>query len=155
MGCTLALLGSRARSLTLSVCLPPGHKDYSQPPVAHSKCDPRGLVSAAKGWPGAPAAPIAGAAISSLSLPTQHTYSHTLAMHGAQLSPSVRGGLSPVVPQLPLSGLVPAQAPSDVYREYRRAVGTTSAAAGAPVYVATTQPTYLPPAHQVNPFTSG
>lgn len=58
-----------------------------------------------------------------------------------------------------LANLVPNNPTNELYREYRRGV-LPSALAPTPVYVATTQPTYLPSsalpiAHQVNPFPTG
>ncbi|KAK8753467.1 hypothetical protein OTU49_004588 [Cherax quadricarinatus] len=98
------------------------------------------------------------------------TYAHTLGRAhaggggGSHHSPTAQAhGLSPIsqiAVTSSLAGIVPTQA--DVYREYRRAAppqAAAAAAAAAQVYVATTQPTYLPssiPAtHTVNPFTPG
>ncbi|CAL4110782.1 unnamed protein product, partial [Meganyctiphanes norvegica] len=160
-----------------------GHKDYSQPPVAHSNRDQRGPGSSggsSKVWGSSGGSngtvstgqngAITGGSTSycvpagSMSGSRQHVAS-------AHHSPSSRShGLSPVsqlaVSGGTLAGMVQSQA--EVYREYRRAAGglppaaaaaAASAAAAAQVYVATTQPTYLPSslpaAHTVNPFTPG
>lgn len=148
-----------------------GHKDYSQPPVAHSNRDQRVVVGSVKGWSSSSgrgsSVVVAGQGSSGSSSSSSLSYAHTLGrahVPGSHHSPSSQAhGLSPVS-QLAVSGslagIVPTQA--DVYREYRRAAPPQAAAAAAAatqVYVATTQPTYLPsslPAtHTVNPFTPG
>ncbi|XP_042206560.1 uncharacterized protein LOC121855589 isoform X1 [Homarus americanus] len=150
---------------------PPGHKDYSQPPVAHSNRDQRVVVGGMKGWGSSSgrgsSLVVAGQGSSGSSSSSSLSYAHTLGrahVSGSHHSPTSQAhGLSPVS-QLAVSGslagIVPTQA--DVYREYRRAAppqAAAAAAAAAQVYVATTQPTYLPsslPAtHSVNPFTTG
>lgn len=147
-----------------------GHKDYSQPPVAHSR-DQRVVVGNVKGWGSSSgrgsSVVVAGQGSSGSSSSSSLSYAHTLGrthVSGSHHSPSSQAhGLSPVS-QLAVSGslagIVPTQA--DVYREYRRAAppqAAAAAAAAAQVYVATTQPTYLPSSlpttHTVNPFTPG
>jgi len=159
-----------------------GHKDYSQPPVAHSNRDQRssggssGKVWGSSGGSNGPAVStgqivVAGAPASYGAPPAGSMSGQRQHVASAHHSPSSRShGLSPVsqlaVSGGALAGMVQSQA--DVYREYRRAAGglppaaaaaAASAAAAAQVYVATTQPTYLPsslPApHTVNPFTPG
>lgn len=110
---------------------------------------------------------VAGQGSSSSSNSSSLSYAQTLGrahVSGSHHSPTSQAhGLSPVS-QLAVSGslagIVPTQA--DVYREYRRAgppQAAAAAAAAAQVYVATTQPTYLPSSlpttHTVNPFTTG
>ncbi|XP_076030762.1 homeodomain interacting protein kinase isoform X6 [Oratosquilla oratoria] len=138
-----------------------GHKDYSQPPVAHSNRDQCVVGGSVKGWEGSGES--SGSSSGGLVPVSGVSYSHSLggrsgthvSSHHSPLSRS--RGLSPI-PQHnvggTLSGVLTSQA--DVYREYRRAAPPRAA---APVYVATTQAAYLPsslPAsHQVNPFTPG
>ena len=155
-----------------------GHKDYSQPPVAHSNRDQRVVSVGVKGWQGGPSGSIQATSSSGGSSGGSSTatlvsggqlpvsgYVHTLGGRGATAQHSPGGGRSRGIspgPQLTmggsLAGLMPSQA--DIYREYRRAAPAQNGVPAAPqVYVATTQPTYLPstlpPAHQVNPFTPG
>lgn len=150
-----------------------GHKDYSQPPVAHSNRDQRVVVGGVKGWgsssnsSASSTVVVGGTQGNTASSNSSLGYAHSLGrahISANHHSPSSQShGLSPVS-QLAVSGslagIVPTQA--DVYREYRRAAPpppAAAAAAAAQVYVATTQPTYLPSslptAHTVNPFTPG
>lgn len=147
-----------------------GHKDYSQPPVAHSNRDQRVVVGSVKGWGssssggGGSSNSVVVAGQGSTGSSSSLNYAPTIGrthVSASHHSPSSQAhGLSPVSQLGSLAGIVPAQA--DVYREYRRAgppQAAAAAAAAAQVYVTTTQPTYLPSslpaAHTVNPFTPG
>ncbi|XP_047498182.1 homeodomain-interacting protein kinase 2-like isoform X3 [Penaeus chinensis] len=149
---------------------PAGHKDYSQPPVAHSNRDQRVVVGSVKGWGssssggGGSSSSVVVAGQGSTGSSSSLNYAPTIGrthVPASHHSPSSQAhGLSPVSQLGSLAGIVPAQA--DVYREYRRAgppQAAAAAAAAAQVYVTTTQPTYLPSslpaAHTVNPFTPG
>lgn len=146
-----------------------GHKDYSQPPVAHSNRDQRVVVGSVKGWGsssggGGSSSSVVVAGQGSTGSSSSLNYAPTIGrthLSASHHSPSSQAhGLSPVSQLGSLAGIVPTQA--DVYREYRRAgppQAAAAAAAAAQVYVTTTQPTYLPSslptAHTVNPFTPG